>query len=271
MTNFHVIAGPREALDHPSIRRIDLDDIRGALQQGVADFLSQPSHLIFIGLIYPVLGLCLAFWASNENLLPILYPLMSGFALVGPLAAVGLYEISRRREAGLDTSWRHAFDVFRSPALPAIIVLGVALLVIFVAWLMTANALYTWLFAPPGQVTLQEFFQNILHTSSGHMLILLGNAIGFVFAAAVFCISAVSFPLLLDRDVGAGVAVATSIRSVFENIVPMAIWALIITAGLIVGFATLFIGLAVIVPVLGHATWHLYRRVVEPVAISASH
>jgi uncharacterized membrane protein len=266
MTNFHVIAGPSEALDPPSIRRIGIDDIRTALRQGLADFVSQPSHLFFLGLIYPVLGLCLAFWASNESLLPILYPLMSGFALVGPFAAIGLYEISRRREAGLDTSWRHAFDVLRSPALPAIAVLGVALLVIFVAWLMTAHALYAWLFVPPGQVTLQEFFQNILHTGPGHTLMLVGNAIGFVFAAAVFCISAVSFPLLLDRDVGAGVAVATSIRSVIDNVVPMAVWASIITAGLIVGFLTLFIGLAVIVPVLGHATWHLYRRVVEPVA-----
>jgi uncharacterized membrane protein len=266
MTNFHVIAGPKNAPEYPAIRRISVDDLRRALRQGLDDFLSQPSHLVFIGLIYPVVGLCLAYWASNADLLPLLYPLMSGFALIGPLAAIGLYEISRRREAGLDTAWTHAFDVFRSPSLPAIVVLGLSLLVIFVAWLMTANALYNWLFAPPGQVTLQQFFDNILHTGRGHTLILLGNAIGFVFAAVAFCISVISFPLLLDRDVGAGVAVATSVRAVLDNLVPMVIWALIITAGLIVGFLTLFIGLAVIMPVLGHATWHLYRRLVGPAA-----
>jgi uncharacterized membrane protein len=266
MTNFHVIAGPKGTLEQPVIRRIGFEDLGAALRRGLDDFLSKPSHLAFIGLIYPVVGLILAFWASNADLLPLLYPLMSGFALIGPLAAIGLYEISRRREAGLDTSWTHAFDVLRSPSLPAIIVLGISLLVIFVAWLMTANALYNWLFEPPGQVTLQQFLDNILHTDRGHKLILIGNVVGFVFAAVAFCISAVSFPLLLDRDVGAGVAVATSVRAVLGNLVPMVVWALIITAGLVVGFATLFIGLAVIMPVLGHATWHLYRRVVQPVA-----
>ena len=118
MTNFHVIAGPKGAPEYPVIRRIGLDDISAALRQGIDDFLKQPSHLVFIGLIYPVVGLLLAFWASNADLLPILYPLMSGFALIGPLAAIGLYEISRRREAGLDTSWTHAFDVLRSPSRP---------------------------------------------------------------------------------------------------------------------------------------------------------
>jgi uncharacterized membrane protein len=266
MTNFHVIAGPKGVPEYPVIRRIGFDDLRVALQQGVDDFLSKPSHLLFIGLIYPVVGLILAFWASNADLLPILYPLMSGFALIGPLAAIGLYEISRRREAGLDTSWTHALDVLHSPSLPAIIVLGISLLVIFVAWLMTANALYNWLFEPPGQVTLQQFFDNVLHTDRGHQLILIGNIVGFVFAAVAFCISAVSFPLLLDRDVGAGVAVLTSVRAVLDNLVPMIAWGLIITAGLVIGFATLFVGLAVIMPVLGHATWHLYRRIVQPVA-----
>ena len=101
MTNFHVIAGPKGVPEYPVIRRIGFDDIRVALQQGVDDFLSKPSHLVFIGLIYPVVGLILAFWASNADLLPILYPLMSGFALIGPLAAIGLYEISRRREQNL--------------------------------------------------------------------------------------------------------------------------------------------------------------------------
>jgi uncharacterized membrane protein len=266
MTNFHVVAGPKGSVEHPVIRRISVNDLTIALRQGLDDFLSQPSHLVFIGLIYPVIGLILAFWASNADLLPILYPLMSGFALIGPLAAIGLYEISRRREAGLDTSWTHAFDVLRSPSLPAIIVLGIALLVIFIAWLTTANALYNWLFEPPGQVTLQQFIDNILHTDRGHKLILIGNVVGFVFAALAFCISAVSFPLLLDRDVGAGVAAVTSVRAVLDNLVPMIVWGLTISAGLVVGFATLFIGLAVIMPVLGHASWHLYRRIVEPVA-----
>ena len=194
MTDFHVVAGPKGVAEYPAIRRIGLEDVSIALKQGLDDFLSKPSHLVFIGLIYPVVGLILAFWASNADLLPLLYPLMSGFALIGPLAAIGLYEISRRREAGLDTSWTHAFDVLHSPSLPAIIVLGLSLLVIFVAWLMTANALYNWLFEPPGQVTLQEFLDNILHSDRGHKLILIGNLVGFVFAAVAFCIGRCAKP-----------------------------------------------------------------------------
>ncbi|MEA2833425.1 MAG: hypothetical protein QOG66_1627 [Methylobacteriaceae bacterium] len=264
MSNAHAFAAPNNSLVYPTLCRIGVHDVRDALREGFDDFLNNPSHLVFLGLIYPTVGLCLAFWTSNLNLLPLLYPLISGFALIGPFAAIGIYETSRRREAGLDASWRHAFAVARSPSLPAIAALGVALTVIFLLWLMTASSLYQWLFAPLGAFAPQRFIADLFTTDRGRDLMLVGNVTGFTFAATAFCISAVSFPLLLDRHVGAGAAVFTSIHAVLDNPLPMLVWALIIAAGLAIGFVTLLVGLAVVVPVLGHATWHLYRKVVEP-------
>ncbi len=262
MPNFHVISGDSETPAHPVIRKIGTADIRDALTKGVNDFLAMPSHLVFLALIYPIVGVALA----ANNPLPLLYPLLSGFALLGPIAAIGLYEVSRRRESGEETSWRHAFDVLKSPSIASIVALGILLMVIFLCWLTTARALYEWLFGPMAPESYLGFIRQVLTTSEGWTLILLGNAIGFVFAVLVLSISAVSFPLLLDRDVGAAVAVMTSLRAVLANPVMMALWGLIVAAALVAGSVPLLIGLAVVMPVLGHSTWHLYRRLVEPVA-----
>jgi uncharacterized membrane protein len=242
----------------PVIRHIGIADIWDALAKGVDDFLAMPSHLIFLCLIYPLVGIPLA--ASND--LHLLFPLASGFALIGPFAAIGLYEVSRRRELGMDTSWRHAFEVLRSPAMPSILVLGLILMVVFLCWLGAAQALYVRLFGEDEPSSYSRFLSEVLTTSRGWALIILGNFIGFLFAALVLSISVISFPLLLDRDVGVAVAIHSSVRAVIANPAMMALWGLIVAALLVIGTLPLFIGLAVVMPVLGHATWHLYRRVV---------
>jgi uncharacterized membrane protein len=261
---FHVIAGSSEATTPPIVHKVGLNDIRESLRKGLDDFLAMPSHVVFLGLVYPIAGICIFILTSEENALPLIYPLISGFALIGPFAAVGLYEMSRRRELGLDTSWWHAFSVLRSPSIPAILALGVLLMVIFLIWLATAQMLYQWLFGPAPPDSYAQFLHNDFTTPRGHTLILLGNIIGFIFAALVLCISVVSFPLLLDRDVGASQALETSVKAVLMNPVTMAVWGLTIAAALVIGTLALFAGLAIIVPVLGHATWHFYRKVVEP-------
>jgi uncharacterized membrane protein len=214
-------------------------------------------------LIYPVVGIVLAQLILGYSTLEFLFPLAAGFALVGPVAALGLYELSRRREAGLEPSATQALEVLRSPSIGAIAALGALLMMIFLVWLGTAHAVYVASFGYDTPASPGQFVREVLTTPAGWTLILVGNGLGFLFAVLVLTISAVSFPLLLDRDVGAAVALLTSIRVVLTNPVTMALWGLIVAALLLLGSLPFFVGLAVAMPVLGHATWHLYRKAVD--------
>jgi uncharacterized membrane protein len=264
MANFHVLTGTEATPAHVPVRKIGLADLKDAIAKGVDDFMSMPTHLAFLGLIYPLFGVGLGALSFSSNALPLLFPLVSGFALVGPVAAIGLYELSRRREFGMDTSVGHVFDVLRSPSLPAILALGAVLMVILVLWLFAAKALYQSLYGVMAPESYTGFVHEVLTTRRGWTMIVLGHAIGFVFALVAFSIGVVSFPLLLDRDVGAICAVQTSIRAVLANPRTMALWAAMIAGLLMIGSAPLLVGLAVVMPILGHASWHLYRRTVEP-------
>jgi uncharacterized membrane protein len=261
-SNILVGAGSRPA--QPAIRKIGVADLQDALAKGADDFYAMPTHAMFLCIIYPIVGFALARLAFGYSILPLLYPLASGFALVGPIAALGLYELSRRREAGLDTSATRAFSVFESSSIGAIAALGILLLIIFVIWVAVANAIYIANFGYASPSSVEAFVEDVFTTRAGWNLILVGNLVGLLFAILVLSISVVSFPLLLDRDVGAAVAVLTSVRAVAHNPVTMMVWGLIVAALLVVGSLPLFFGLTVVMPLLGHATWHLYRKVVEP-------
>ncbi|WDR01843.1 DUF2189 domain-containing protein [Devosia algicola] len=264
MSNFHVVAGATETLAHPTVRKITIADLTNSLRAGLADFWEKPSHLVLLTIIYPVVGIALAIWMSGFYTWPLLYPLLGGFALVGPFAAIGLYEISRRREAGLDTSWRHAFGVLQSPAIASIGAVALLVFAVFTLWLTAAQSLYEALFSAAPPMALDALLAQILTTPQGWTLIIVGNLIGFGFAIFTLCTTVVAFPLLIDRDVGALVAVQTSFRAVLKNPVPMAVWGLMVAAGIALGSLPLFVGLAIVIPVFGHATWHLYRKVIEP-------
>lgn len=248
----------------PVIRSIGISDLHRALQLGWEDFKAVPSHAIILCVIYPVIGLVLARLAHGYSVLPLLFPLAAGFALLGPFAALGLYELSRRREAGESASAWDAFEVFRSPSFGAMLGLGVLLLALFVAWIMTAQAVYTAAFGHEVAANMPDFASRVLTTPQGWWLIIVGCGVGFLFALAALCISVISFPIMLDRHMGAGEAIATSISAVLRNPVPMAAWGLIVAVLLVAGSVPLFLGLAVVIPLLGHATWHLYRGVVVP-------
>ncbi|MEO9613575.1 MAG: DUF2189 domain-containing protein [Nitratireductor sp.] len=264
MASFHVFAGSQKTIAHPKVRHMSVGDVFDALRLGFEDFWEKPSHYVFLCLIYPVTGIILLTWASGGNALQLLFPLMSGFALLGPFAAIGLYEISRRRELGLDTSWSHALQVRKSPAIPAIIAVGALLVVLFLIWLYTAQSLYVWLFGTAEPASVPAFLTGLLTTQQGWTLIIVGNLVGFLFALVVLSTTVIAFPLLLDRDVGAYVAIETSARAVLANPVPMMLWGLIVTIGLLAGSLPLLAGLAVTIPVLGHATWHIYRKAIVP-------
>jgi len=259
---FHVLAGDGDVIAHPIVRHITTRDVTAALAEGFGDFMDRPSHYLFLGLIYPIVGIVLGFWTSGANALPLLYPLATGFALLGPLAAIGLYEISRREEMGQDTSWSHAFEVLRSPAIPSILAVAFGLFALFYLWLATAETLYQSLFGLAAPASIGALIDQVLYTPGGFTLIVWGNLIGLGFALVVFVTSVIAFPLLLDRDVGAAVAVTTSVRAVAANPGPMLLWALIIALLLFIGSIPLFVGLAVVIPVLGHTTWRLYRKVI---------
>jgi uncharacterized membrane protein len=255
---------PDERVDSlvPAICRIGPEDIKDVLRKGMEDFGAYRTDVIFLCVIYPVVGLVLARAAWGGDMLQMLFPLASGFALVGPFAAIGLYEMSRRREEGEIVSWWDAFGVLRSPSFGSILALGLVLMATFVAWLFAAQAIYAMTLGPEPPESVGSFARDIFTTGAGWALIVFGTGVGFLFACLVLAISVVSFPLLLDRKVGVDTAVWTSVRAVMANPVPMAMWGMVVAAGLAIGMVPLFVGLAIVLPVLGHATWHLYRKVV---------
>jgi uncharacterized membrane protein len=264
MTFAHILVGNIESPAKPEIRRIAPSDLLNALAHGVDDFAAMPSHAVFLCVIYPLIGILLFGLTWGYSILPLVFPIAAGYALVGPFAAIGLYELSRRREAGVDNSPLHAFNVLHSPSLGAIVALGLLLMTIFLLWLAVAEAIYIAEFGYVPPPSIGHFFHDVLYTSAGWKLIVFGVGAGFLFAALVLTVGVVSFPLLLDREVGAAVALLTSIRVVAKNPITMALWGFIVAALLVIGSIPLFLGLTVVVPVLGHATWHLYRKAVVP-------
>lgn len=253
----------RGAQGAPVIRHITTADIRDALRLGWEDFKAVPSHAVILCLIYPVVGLVLARIALGSSILPLLFPLAAGFALIGPFAALGLYELSYRREQGLSASAWDAFGVLRSPSIGGMLAVGALLLAIFVAWIGAAQIIYSATFGKEPAAEIPNFLSQIFTTKEGWTLIIVGCGVGLLFAIAALCVSVVSFPLMLDRHASAAEAIATSLRTVQRNPVAIAQWGLVVAVLLVLGSIPFFLGLAIVIPLLGHATWHLYRKLIE--------
>jgi len=246
------------------IRKIGLPDLNEALRLGWEDFKAVPSHAIILCVIYPVLGLVLFRMVLGYSVLPLLFPLAAGFTLIGPFAALGLYELSRRRQRGEEAAAWDAVHVLRAPSFGAMLELGILLLVLFVTWIAAADAIYIATFGHAPAASIPDFATRVLMTPQGWSLIIVGCGVGFLFAVVALCVSVVSFPLMLDRHATAIDAIRTSLQAVRKNPFVMAAWGLIVAVLLVIGSLPFFVGLAIVLPVLGHATWHLYRKVVEP-------
>jgi uncharacterized membrane protein len=245
------------------VRRIGPHDCFLALKEGLDDFFAMPTYPIFVGLFYAVAGVALFAMTSLGSALQLAFPVAAGFAILGPSVAIGLYEMSRRRERELAVRGSDAFTVVRSPALASILSFGLLLLAVFAAWIFAAELIYVWLYGSNPPPSALPFLHDVLATGRGWTLIALGIVVGFCFAALALAISVVSFALMLDRDLGLVPALEASLRVTRANPVAVGLWGLIVALALVLGSIPLFFGLAVVLPVLGHATWRFYRRAIE--------
>lgn len=257
-------ATPAASSFHPPVVRvISRADLSWALREGWADFLEKRGDIILVAILYPLLMLAMAWVALGNGLFPLLMPLAAGLSLLGPIVAVGFYELARRREEGRDARWSHFLDPFRGPSAAQIIPLGIFLGLLFLAWIGVAWAIYQATLGALQPADPATFARMLFTTAEGWQLILFGNLAGFVFAAITLVTTVVSFPLLVDEPVDLVLAVQTSLRAARLNPVEIAIWGLIVAALLALACIPLFVGLVVALPVLGYASWHLYTRLVD--------
>jgi len=251
------------------VRAITQRYLSASLRQGWGDFMAMRGDLLFLGLLYPLIGFAAAVFTLNGPLLPFFFPIVAGVGLLGPVAAVGFYELARRREAGLTSNWSHFLDVRKRPAADDIGVVAGLLVVVFGMWLLAAGILYValWGWTAPGSIP--GFVSDVLTTPKGWALILIGLGVGAIFAWLVLALSVASLPMLVDCDVSASQAVSTSWRAANANRAVMIRWGLTVAALLVVGSIPLFLGLAIVLPWLGYSTWHLYTRLIDRDAIPA--
>jgi uncharacterized membrane protein len=246
------------------VRTIALNDLWQSLREGYDDFNATPAVGMFLTvLLFLLFALLLTLSLVGKNLHYLAFPIVAGFTLIGPVVSVGLFEMSRRREHGLDVSWRSTFDFVHSASFAPILALSLVMMLLYVAWLFSAEFLFFGLFGDDPPVSASDFVTQLVTTRRGAGLIVYGTLLGFIFAFTALAISVVAFPLVLDRPASAATAVAISIRAVTSNLMVMAVWGLIVVVLLVAGAIVFLIGLAAVLPILGHATWHLYRKVVR--------
>jgi uncharacterized membrane protein len=251
----------------PVVRQIAASDIVEALGSGLRDFQNAPLYGLVFGALYVAGGLAIVLSVVSLGVSYLAYPLAAGFALIGPFVAVGLYDVSRRREAGLPVSFGEVLRTVFAQGRRELAWMAFVTLFIFIMWMYQVRflmALFLGLSASFSSV--QQFLTVVLTTNEGLMFLLIGNIIGAALALILFSVTVVSFPLLLERDVDFVTAMITSVRAVAKSPLPMIGWAAVVVGLLAIASLPFFLGLLLVLPILGHTTWHLYRRIVEPIS-----
>ena len=251
------------------IRTITDDDLRWSLRQGWEDFRDLRGDLVFAGLIYTLIGLAAVVMTTSRPLVPFFFPVVAGVALLGPVAAVGFYELARRRESGHEVHWFNFLDVRKRPSVDDMGMVAGLLLLIFVGWLVAAGVLYALLFGWATPTSLGGFISAVFTTPRGWALIAAGLVVGAIFGWLVLALSVASLPMLVDCDVTAAEAVSASWRASHANKSEMVRWGITVSVLLVLGSIPLFVGLALVLPWLGYSTWHLYTRLIDRETIPA--
>jgi uncharacterized membrane protein len=257
---------PAGAGTMPKVRRVSAADVRAALAAGIDDFRAAPLYGFLFGGLYTLGGLLLIAAVTRLHLPWLAYPLAAGFALIGPFVAVGLYEVSRRLAAKEPLSMGSIFGVVFAQRGRELGWMAFVTLFVFLMWMYQIRLLLALFLGFKSFSSLTGFLTVVFTTPEGLMFLAVGHVVGAALALIVFSITVISMPLLLDRDVDFITAMITSVKVVATSPVPMLGWGVVVAVALVVGSLPMFAGLLIVLPVLGHTTWHLYKRAVEPPA-----
>jgi len=253
----------------PKVRAVTFGDLRDVLRLGWADYRKAPMYGLFFAAVYATGGIILVAAVTAWDMRWLSYPLVIGFALIGPFIAPGLYEVSRRLEAGKELSWDKILGVVWDQHRRELGWMAFVMLFVFWVWMYQARTLFAVFFGFKGFATYDGFMEAVFTTTNGWTFLLVGHVVGAIISMILFSLTVVSCPLLLEREVDFITAMITSIRAVLKSPVVMGCWGLFVVVSVVLSAIPAFLGLLVVLPVLGHATWHLYHRAVEPLAPAA--
>lgn len=249
----------------PTVNSITKDDVREAFKAGLSDFQKAPGYGLLIGLVFSIIGIAITWGLFGGETTYWIFPVAAGFPLIGPFAAVGLYEVSRRLETGEPLSWGAVLGAgFRqkNSQLPLFAVFTVFC---FLVWIVLARLIFALSFGTSAMTEVSSSF-GIFFTGSGLSMLFVGTIVGAALAALLFTVSVITVPLLLDQDIDVISAMITSVTAVTENRDAMSYWGLFIAGAVVVAMLPLFLGMIFVFPALGHASWHVYRKMIAPAA-----
>ena len=246
----------------PQVNRIGFTDLAEVLRSGLSDFARAPQYGLFFGGVYAAGGIIIALSLTIWHIPWMIYPVAIGFPLIGPFVAVGLYEVSRRLDAGQPLVWREILGVIWLQRQRELAWMAFVMLFVFWVWMYQVRLLVAIILSRMSFSTLDRFIEVVFTTPQGWTFLAVGHVVGAVLALVLFSITVISIPLLLDRESDFVTAMITSVKTVMSNPVPMVIWGIFVTLAVIASSVPLFAGLLVTLPVLGHATWHLYKKAV---------
>ena len=253
---------PEQVPPMPQVNSLGFDDLNHCLRKGISDFRQAPLFGLFFGGVFAVGGIFIIQSLFVWKQVWMIYPVVIGFPLIGPFAAVGLYEVSRRLESGRPLAWNEILMVVWQQSGRELRWMAFVVLFIFWIWIYQVRLLLAIFLGDMSFATWDAFIEIITGTSQGLLFIAVGHVVGAFLALVLFSVTVVSLPLLLERDLDFITAMITSVKTVFESPFVMLSWGIFVTLTLLLSFIPAFLGLLVVLPVLGHTTWHIFKRAV---------